>query len=207
MSQICAVHQLIPLHGKHHYRLHSLLYNPAGVAGRAALALPSPPRIRCSATTGPSLQPHATAVDKPWQAQRAAVLAIGKANPANCMPQDEYADWYFRVTKSDHFAQLKAKMKKIFSCSALQNFEIDVKFDENHGNLVGYNSRIKKRYFHHTEDTFLDHPELVDLTLPSLDARQAILASAELELAAAAAARAIAEWGQPASDSRLRARA
>ncbi|TVU24631.1 hypothetical protein EJB05_27080, partial [Eragrostis curvula] len=63
---------------------------------------------------------YSTAVDKPWQAQRAAVLAIGKANPANCMPQDEYADWYFRVTKSDHFAQLKAKMKKI--CEILFNF-------------------------------------------------------------------------------------
>ncbi|TVU24617.1 hypothetical protein EJB05_27065, partial [Eragrostis curvula] len=118
--------------------------------------LPSSPRFRCSATIGPSLQPHG---------QRAAGLAIGTANPANCVPQDEYADWCFRVTKSDHLTGLKAKMKKI--C---------------------YSSRIKKRNFHHTEDTFLDHP---DLALPSLDARQAILATAVPELAAAAASRAV----------------
>ncbi|TVU24628.1 hypothetical protein EJB05_27077, partial [Eragrostis curvula] len=59
---------------------------------------------------------------------------------------------------------------------------------------------MKKWYFHHTEDTFLDHPELVDLTLPSLDARQAILASAVPALAAAAAAKAIEQWSRPASD-------
>ncbi|TVU24641.1 hypothetical protein EJB05_27090, partial [Eragrostis curvula] len=52
----------------------------------------------------------------------------------------------------------------------------------NHGvvirRVVRYNSKTKKRYFHHTEDTFRDHPELVDLMLRSLDARQAILSSA-----------------------------
>ncbi|TVU24625.1 hypothetical protein EJB05_27074, partial [Eragrostis curvula] len=178
MSQVCTVvDQLVPLLGEHRRR-RCLLSNPVGVTGLSALALPSSPRIRCSATIGSSLQrPHATIVDKPWQAQQAAVLAIGTANPANCVPQDEYADWYFRVTRSDHLTGLKAKMKKI--C---------------------YNSTIKKRYFHHTEDIFLEHPELVDLALPSLDARQAILSSAVPELAAAAAARAIAEWGRPASD-------
>lgn len=45
--------------------------------------------------------------------QRASVLAIGTANPANCVRQDEYADWYFRVTKSDHLPDLKAKMKRM----------------------------------------------------------------------------------------------
>ncbi|KAL6890213.1 hypothetical protein ACP4OV_008976 [Aristida adscensionis] len=40
-----------------------------------------------------------------------AVLAIGTAN---CIiPQDEYADWYFRVTKSYHLTMLEAKMKRI----------------------------------------------------------------------------------------------
>ena len=43
----------------------------------------------------------------------AAVLAIGTANPANWVPQDEFADWYFRVTRSDHLVTLKAKMKRI----------------------------------------------------------------------------------------------
>jgi metal-dependent amidase/aminoacylase/carboxypeptidase family protein len=51
------------------------------------------------------------------QAQRAdgpaCVLAIGTANPANCVPQDEYADYYFRVTNSEHLTELKAKFNRI----------------------------------------------------------------------------------------------
>jgi bisdemethoxycurcumin synthase len=45
--------------------------------------------------------------------QRAAVLAIGTANPANCVLQDEFPEWYFRVTRSEHHPTLKAKMKRI----------------------------------------------------------------------------------------------
>ncbi|WVZ51427.1 hypothetical protein U9M48_002575 [Paspalum notatum var. saurae] len=120
--------------------------------------------------------------------------AIGTANPANCVPQDEYADWYFRVTNSDHLAKPKAKMKKI--CETL----IDLTVASFISCFNGYNSGIKKRYFHHTADTLRDHPELVDRALPSLDARQAVLAWAVPELAAAAAANALAEWGRPASD-------
>ncbi|OEL27767.1 Bisdemethoxycurcumin synthase [Dichanthelium oligosanthes] len=157
------------------WRSPDTLYQPLppapATAGRVAR------RTRCNSTIGTSSKHLAAAVDDARPAQSAAVLGIGTANPANCVPQDEYADWYFRVTKSDHLAKLKAKMKKI--C---------------------YNSGIKKRHFHHTADTFRDHPELVDRALPSLDARQAILAPAVPELAAAAASRAIAEWGRPASD-------
>uniref|UniRef100_A0A0E0MFY8 Chalcone/stilbene synthase N-terminal domain-containing protein n=1 Tax=Oryza punctata TaxID=4537 RepID=A0A0E0MFY8_ORYPU len=44
----------------------------------------------------------------------AAVLAIiGTANPASFVPQEEYADWYFRVTGSNHLAGVKTKMKRI----------------------------------------------------------------------------------------------
>jgi len=35
------------------------------------------------------------------------------AYPTNCIHQDDFTDWYFRVTKSDHLTELKAKMKKI----------------------------------------------------------------------------------------------
>ena len=45
--------------------------------------------------------------------QTAAMLAKGTANPGNIVPQDEYPDWYFRVTRSDHLTELKAKMKRI----------------------------------------------------------------------------------------------
>ncbi|KAF0897552.1 hypothetical protein E2562_039041 [Oryza meyeriana var. granulata] len=115
-----------------------------------------------------------TIVDDAVQPQRAAMLAMGTANPLNCMPQDEYADWYFRVTRSDHLINLKENMKKI--CR---------------------NSGIKKRYFHHSEETFRRHPEPAVRDQPSLDD---ILATAVPELAAAVALRAIDECGRPASD-------
>ncbi|RLM69760.1 hypothetical protein C2845_PM17G10230 [Panicum miliaceum] len=107
----------------------------------------------------------------------AAVLAIGTANPANCLHQDEYPDRYFRVTKSDHLTTLKNQMKRICEKSG-----------------------VRKRYFHFTEETIAGHPEFLDPALPSLDARLAIAADAVPELAAVAAARAIAEWGRPAAD-------
>ncbi|TKW01020.1 hypothetical protein SEVIR_8G149800v4 [Setaria viridis] len=108
----------------------------------------------------------------------AAVLAIGTAVPANCVRQDEFTDWYFRITKSDHLAKLKAKMKKMCDKSG-----------------------IKKRYFHHTEETIGGHPEFTDrAAAPSLGARLRVSADAVSELAAAAAERAIAEWGRPAAD-------
>ncbi|PAN42880.1 hypothetical protein PAHAL_8G194600 [Panicum hallii] len=152
-------------------RLDAMAATAAAIPARPCIALRRRRiyRTHCLATMASSPQPQ--------QAQRAAVLAIGTANPSNCVPQDEYVDWYFRVTKSDHLTKLKAKMKRI--C---------------------YNSGIKQRYFYHTEDTIRDHPEFIDSALPSLGARQAILASAVPELTAAAATRAIAEWGRPAGD-------
>ncbi|CAL4987753.1 unnamed protein product [Urochloa decumbens] len=107
----------------------------------------------------------------------AAVLAIGTANPANCVLQDDFPDWYFRVTRSDHLATLKAKMKRICEKSG-----------------------VRKRHFHHTEEMIGSHPEFLDRALPSLGARLRITDDAVPELAAAAAAKAIAEWGRPAAD-------
>ncbi|KAM3310352.1 hypothetical protein ACQJBY_031193 [Aegilops geniculata] len=125
--------------------------------------------------------PAATAIRQIRQAQRAdgpaSVLAIGTANPTNCVRQDDYADYYFRVTDREHLAKLRSKLHKICKSSA-----------------------INKRYFHHTEEMLRDHPELIDRTLPSLDTRMAIAATAVPELAAAAATKAIAEWGRPATD-------
>ncbi|TVU24623.1 hypothetical protein EJB05_27072, partial [Eragrostis curvula] len=69
MSQVCAVHQLVPLLG----------------ATTVVAGLPWPCRLL------------------PEPAKRSAVLAIGTANPANCV---QYVDWYFRVTKSDHLTGL-----------------------------------------------------------------------------------------------------
>ncbi|KAK3120404.1 hypothetical protein QOZ80_9AG0687040 [Eleusine coracana subsp. coracana] len=121
----------------------------------------------------------ANVADEIQQRQRASLLAVGTANPANCIRQDDYTDWYFRVTKSDHLQDLKAKMRRLCDRSS-----------------------IRRRYFHHSERTILDHHVLLSgqQQLPSLDARQDILVTAVPELAAAAAEDTIAEWGHPASD-------
>uniref|UniRef100_A0ACD5XWL7 Uncharacterized protein n=1 Tax=Avena sativa TaxID=4498 RepID=A0ACD5XWL7_AVESA len=107
----------------------------------------------------------------------ASILAIGTANPAHCVRQEEYSDYYFRVTNKEHLTELKAKLSRI--C---------------------HKSGIKKRYFHHTEELLQAHPEFLDHTFPSLDARLDITATAVPKLAAAAASRAIDEWGCPVTD-------
>jgi hypothetical protein len=44
----------------------------------------------------------------------AAMLAIGTANPTGTVvPQDEFADSFFRATKSEHLTELKEKLKRI----------------------------------------------------------------------------------------------
>jgi hypothetical protein len=59
----------------------------------------------------------ATVLRQMRQAQRAdgpaSVLAVGTANPPNCVRQDEYADYYFRVTHTEHHTKLKAKLNRI----------------------------------------------------------------------------------------------
>ena len=43
----------------------------------------------------------------------ATILAIGTATPDNCIYQSDYADYYFRVTKSEHMTELKKKFNRI----------------------------------------------------------------------------------------------
>ena len=43
----------------------------------------------------------------------ATVLAIGTATPEKCMLQEDYPDYYFRVTKSEHLVDLKHKFKRM----------------------------------------------------------------------------------------------
>ncbi|CAN6242114.1 unnamed protein product [Urochloa humidicola] len=108
----------------------------------------------------------------------ATVLAIGTANPSGAIvPQDEFADQFFRVTKSDHLTYLKEKLKRICQKTG-----------------------IEKRHFHMTEEILRAHPEFLDRELPSLDARIDIVATEVPKLAESAAAKAIAEWGRPATD-------
>ncbi|KAI4984758.1 hypothetical protein ZWY2020_017388 [Hordeum vulgare] len=107
----------------------------------------------------------------------AAVLAIGTANPVSSVLQGDYAEYYFRVTNSEHHAELKDKLKRICKKSG-----------------------IERRYVHLDEELLGAHPEFSDRALSTLDTR-IDMASAEVPaLAASAAAKAIVEWGRPAAD-------
>ncbi|VAI21690.1 unnamed protein product [Triticum turgidum subsp. durum] len=64
----------------------------------------------------------------------------------------------------------------------------------------GKNSGIERRYVHLDEELLGAHPDFSDRALPTLDARIDMASAAVPELAASAAARAIAEWGRPAAD-------
>ncbi|CAN6175487.1 unnamed protein product [Urochloa humidicola] len=125
--------------------------------------------------------PAATVIGEIRRAQRAdgpaAVLGIGTANPPTCMAQDDYPDYYFRVTNSEHLTDLKAKLTRICKKSG-----------------------IKQRYIHLNEDLLAANPDFNDRTSASLDARVDIASAAVPELAAASAAKAIADWGRPATE-------
>uniref|UniRef100_A0ACD6A9P8 Uncharacterized protein n=1 Tax=Avena sativa TaxID=4498 RepID=A0ACD6A9P8_AVESA len=107
----------------------------------------------------------------------AAVLAIGTANPPHCVSQEEFPDYYFRLTKSEHLTDLKHELRTLCQKSGTE-----------------------KRFFHHTPEMLDAHPHFLDAGRPSLDDRLEIAAAAAPELAAAAAAKAIARWGRPATD-------
>ncbi|CAN6168192.1 unnamed protein product [Urochloa humidicola] len=125
--------------------------------------------------------PAATVIGEIRRAQRAdgpaAVLGIGTANPPTCMAQDDYPDYYFRVTNSEHLTDLKAKLTRICKKSG-----------------------IKQRYIHLNEDLLAANPDFNDRTSASLDSRVDIASAAVPELAAASAAKAIADWGRPATE-------
>ncbi|XP_077212328.1 chalcone and stilbene synthase family protein [Tasmannia lanceolata] len=106
----------------------------------------------------------------------ATVLAIGTATPANAVLQEEYADYYFRITKSEHMTELKEKFKRM--CDK---------------------SMIRKRYMHVTEELLAENPNMCAYMAPSLDARQDIVVVEVPKLGKEAAAKAIKEWGQPKS--------
>ncbi|KAJ6346938.1 hypothetical protein OIU76_003599 [Salix suchowensis] len=106
----------------------------------------------------------------------ATIMAIGTATPPNCVDQSTYADYYFRITNSEHKTELKEKFKRM--CEK---------------------SMIKKRYMHLTEEILKENPSLCEYMAPSLDARQDMVVVEVPKLGREAAAKAIKEWGQPKS--------
>nr|AYL99842.1 chalcone synthase [Scutellaria viscidula] len=106
----------------------------------------------------------------------ATVLAIGTANPPNCVEQSTYSDYYFRICKSEHLTDLKKKFDRMCEKSC-----------------------IKKRYMHLTEEFLKENDNFTAYEAPSLDARQDIVVVEIPKLGKEAAQKAIKEWGQPKS--------
>ncbi|PRQ26655.1 putative 3,5-dihydroxybiphenyl synthase [Rosa chinensis] len=106
----------------------------------------------------------------------ATILAIGTANPISCYYQEDYPDFLFKVTKSEHKTELKDKFKRI--CEK---------------------SMVKKRYLGVTEESLKANPNICSYKAPSLDARQDLLIHEVPKLGKEAALKAIREWGQPIS--------
>ncbi|TVU39028.1 hypothetical protein EJB05_12429, partial [Eragrostis curvula] len=127
----------------------------------------------------------------------AAILAIGTANPPTCMSQDEYPDYYFRVTNSEHLTELKDKLTRICKqpqpspCMQLSRLKPPQE--------IGHQEAIHAPQ--RGAPILAAHPDFADHALPSLDARVDLASAAVPELAARAASRAIAEWGRPATDT------
>ncbi|GAB4847377.1 Chitin synthase, class 2 [Ancistrocladus abbreviatus] len=122
----------------------------------------------------------APSVQEIRQAQRsdgpATILAIGTANPPNCVYQADYPDYYFRMTNSEHMTELKEKFKRM--CDK---------------------SMIKKRYMYLTEEMLKQNQNLCAYMASSLDTRQDMVVVEVPKLGKEAAQRAIKEWGQPKS--------
>ncbi|RYQ79261.1 hypothetical protein Ahy_Scaffold6g107966 [Arachis hypogaea] len=104
----------------------------------------------------------------------ATVLAIGTANPPNCIDQSTYADYYFRVTNSEHMTDLKKKFKRI--CER---------------------TMIKNRHMYLTEEILKENPNMCAYKAPSLDAREDMMIREVPRVGKEAATKAIKEWGQP----------
>ncbi|KAL0349102.1 UNVERIFIED_CONTAM: Chalcone synthase [Sesamum angustifolium] len=122
----------------------------------------------------------ARTVEEIRRAQRAegpaTVLAIGTANPPNCIEQSTFPDYYFRITNSQHKTQLKQKFKRI--CKK---------------------SMIERRYMYLTEEILKENSDICSFMGPSLNARQDIVVTEVPKLGMEAAQKAITEWGQPKS--------
>ncbi|GJZ71847.1 chalcone synthase [Tanacetum coccineum] len=106
----------------------------------------------------------------------ATILAVGTANPPNCIYQADLPDLYFKVMNSEHMVDLKKKFKYI--CEK---------------------SMIRKRHTLLSEDFLKENPAICDPTVPSLDLRQDLLVLEVPKLGKEAATKAIKEWGQPKS--------
>jgi chalcone synthase len=65
----------------------------------------------------PQQKENMVTVDEIRKSQRAegpaTIMAIGTSTPPNCVDQSTYPDYYFRITNSEHKAELKEKFKRM----------------------------------------------------------------------------------------------
>ncbi|KAF7849310.1 hypothetical protein BT93_L0990 [Corymbia citriodora subsp. variegata] len=106
----------------------------------------------------------------------AAILAIGTANPSNCINQEDYPDFLFGVTNTQHLTNAREKFIRICEKYA-----------------------IKKRYFHLNEEILKQNPALCSYAAASLNPRQDLAIDLNPKLGMEAAVKSIEEWGQPKS--------
>ncbi|KAJ0962829.1 hypothetical protein J5N97_027951 [Dioscorea zingiberensis] len=108
----------------------------------------------------------------------ASVLALATANPPNVVYQDDFPDYYFRVTNNEHKVHLKEKLKRV--CEK---------------------SMIKKRHFFLNEEKLKENPNLCSfMDQASLNTRHDIVVEEVPKLGEKAAIKALEEWGRPRSD-------
>ncbi|XP_074264565.1 chalcone synthase-like [Silene latifolia] len=108
---------------------------------------------------------------------KATILSIGTANPTNEMTQEEFVNFYFRVTNwGDDMTEIKEKFK-----------------------LICKKTGIKKRYMHLTEKFLKENPQICDENASSFHTREDILIDEVPKLGHEASLKAISEWGQPKS--------
>uniref|UniRef100_F6HP48 Chalcone/stilbene synthase N-terminal domain-containing protein n=1 Tax=Vitis vinifera TaxID=29760 RepID=F6HP48_VITVI len=69
----------------------------------------------------------------------ATILAIGTATPDHCVHQSDYADYYFRVTKSEHMTELKKKFNRVEMPGA----------DYKLANLLGLETSVRRVMLYH----------------------------------------------------------
>lgn len=69
-----------------------------------------------------------------------------------------------------------------------------------HACLSGEKLKVKKCYMQVNKELFRENPEFLDPAAPTLPGKLAVVANAMPELVAAAAAKAISEWGRLAGE-------
>ncbi|KAJ6800993.1 chalcone synthase 1B-like [Iris pallida] len=108
---------------------------------------------------------------------RAAVLALGTANPPYYMEQSLLPDTYFKLTNNEHLTDVKRKFTRI--CNS---------------------SKINKRHSYLTPERIQDFPSLYAYDANTLDIRQEMMDAQMPDLGAKAAVEAIKDWGRPLAD-------